>query len=155
MQKQVKGQGNATKPASIRAKTFLQFAVVPWEITNSWTNVACNLKYTLPRLAGYSISKYDLCGKNAQNQNFDFHASQKRDFSVSVKILKIMWNILFNSSFLISSYCTVFPRHPYFHFHGKQGVDLGIPNLGAVTQLQRKAALEDHPWISADQIPCS
>lgn len=66
-----------------------------------------------------------------------------------------MWNILSNSSFLISSYCTVFPRHLYFHFHGKHGVDLGVPNLGAITQSQGKAALEGHLWISADQIPCS
>lgn len=32
MQKQAKGQGNATEPVSTTAKAFLQFSVVPWEI---------------------------------------------------------------------------------------------------------------------------
>lgn len=32
MQKQAKGQSNATEPASTTAKAFVQCAVVPWEI---------------------------------------------------------------------------------------------------------------------------
>lgn len=32
MQKQAKGQSNATEPVSTTAKAFVQFAVVPWEI---------------------------------------------------------------------------------------------------------------------------
>lgn len=83
-----KGVGQGHRTRQHRSKGVSSVCRGPSGNPNSWTNVGCNSRNTLLKLAGGLVSKYNSHWKNAQKPNFDLHASQKKRLFSICKELK-------------------------------------------------------------------